>query len=39
MGPTLELYKTTREGDVDMVADFVSAAVRAESKGVRLMVR
>lgn len=38
-GPTLELFKTTREDDVDMVADFVAAAVKVESKGVRLLVR
>jgi hypothetical protein len=38
-GPTLELFETTREHDVDMAADFVSAAIRADSVGVRVLVR
>jgi hypothetical protein len=38
-GPTLELYRTTRGRDVDMAADFVAAAIRADSVGVRVVVR
>jgi len=38
-GPTLELFDTTRERDVDMVADHVSAAIRSDSLGVRVLVR
>jgi hypothetical protein len=38
-GPTLELFETTREHDVDMAADFVSAAIRADSVGVRVLIR
>jgi hypothetical protein len=38
-GPTLELFETTREHDVDMVADFVTVGTNPESVGVRVIVR
>jgi hypothetical protein len=38
-GPTLELFETTREHDVDMVADFVTAGTNPDSVGVRVTVR
>lgn len=37
-GPTLELFETSRE-DVDMAYDFVTTAVKLESKGVKVIVR
>lgn len=38
-GPTLALYETTRERDVDMVHDFVVPFPARGSKGVRLLIR
>lgn len=38
-GPTLALYDTTRERDVDMSADFGIAYPAVGSKGVRLLIR
>ena len=38
-GPTLALYDTTRERDVDMEHDFLIAFPNEESKGVRVKVR
>lgn len=38
-GPTLELYETTRERDVNLVADLGVAAPAVGSKGVRLLVK
>ena len=38
-GPTLELFETTREHDIDMVADFVTVGINPESVGVRVIVR
>ena len=38
-GPTLALYDTTRERDVDLVADIFSAGVEKGSKGVRVVAR
>jgi hypothetical protein len=37
-GPTLELYKTTRE-DVDMAADSLTPVLKEGSLGVRVIVR
>ena len=37
--PTLALYDTTRERDVNMEHDFFLAFPREESKGVRVKVR
>ncbi|KAE8371809.1 cytochrome P450 [Aspergillus bertholletiae] len=37
--PTLSLYQTLRERDVDQVADLTVASVAADSKGVRLQVK
>ncbi|MCJ1266070.1 hypothetical protein MMC22_005952 [Lobaria immixta] len=38
-GPTLALYETTRERDVDMKADLAMAVSARGSKGVRVLVR
>ncbi|MCJ1470579.1 hypothetical protein MMC07_009225 [Pseudocyphellaria aurata] len=38
-GPTLALYETTRERDVDMKADLINACPTFGSKGVRLVIR
>lgn len=38
-GPTLTLYETTRERDVDMMSDFTVPYPALGSKGVRLLVR
>lgn len=38
-GPTLALYDTTRERDVDMTSDFVIPYPVRGSKGVRLLIR
>lgn len=37
--PTMELFETTRERDVDMEADFLAAWPSRESKGIRVVVR
>jgi hypothetical protein len=37
--PTLELYKTKREDDVDMAADITTPYLKDGSFGVRVMVR
>lgn len=38
-GPTLALYETTRERDVDMAHDFVVPFPTRGSKGVRVLIR
>lgn len=38
-GPSLALYMTTRERDVDTSADMLLPATASDSKGIRLMVR
>ena len=37
--PTLALYETTRERDVDIESDFLIACPKSESKGIRVVVR
>ena len=37
--PTLALYETTRERDVDIASDFLIACPKSESKGIRIVVR
>lgn len=38
-GPSLALYETMRERDVDMSADMLLPATASDSKGIRLIVR
>ena len=37
--PTLTLYETTRERDVDIESDVMAGYPKRESKGVRVVVR